>query len=158
MKIYIDQIPESGLVLTESCDPSTLDLNRPDIRFTDPINISAQITKGINCLCVDLKIDATIHLDCSRCLEEFTTPKSLEIKLNFPIENKASGPTAHRVYDPNGSGTRRPAGVIDLADNLREEIILNYPLKPLCRSDCLGLCPTCGQNLNKAKCNCKPRS
>ena len=139
MKIYIDQIPESGLVLTESCDPSTLDLNRRDIRFTDPINISAQISKGINCLCVDLKIDATIHLDCSRCLEEFTVPKSLEIKLNFPIENKASG-------------------VIDLADNLREEIILNYPLKPLCRSDCLGLCPTCGQNLNKGKCNCKPRS
>lgn len=139
MKVYIDQIPESGLELTESCDPSTLDLNRGDIRFTDPINISAQITKGINCLCVDLKIDATIHLDCSRCLEEFTAPKSLEIKLNFPIENKASG-------------------VIDLADNLREEIILNYPLKPLCRSDCLGLCPTCGQNLNKGKCNCKPRS
>ena len=139
MKVYIDQIPESGLVLTESCDPSVLDLNRGDIRFTDPINISAQITKGINCLCVDLKIDATIHLDCSRCLEEFTAPKSLEIKLNFPIENKASG-------------------VIDLADNLREEIILNYPLKPLCRSDCLGLCPTCGQNLNKGKCNCKPRS
>ena len=135
MKVYIDQIPESGLVLTESCDPSTLDLNRGDIRFTDPINISAQITKGINCLCVDLKIDATTHLDCSRCLEEFTAPKSLEIKLNFPIENKASG-------------------VIDLADNLREEIILNYPLKPLCRSDCLGLCPTCGQNLNKGKCNC----
>ncbi len=147
MKIYIDQIPESGLVLTESCDPSTLDLNRGDIRFTDPINISAQITKGINCLCVDLKIDATIHLDCSRCLEEFTAPKSLEIKLNLPIENKASGPTG-----------RRPAGVIDLTDNLREEIILNYPLKPLCRSDCLGLCPTCGQNLNKGKCNCKPRS
>ena len=139
MKIYIDQIPESGLVLTESCDPSTLDLNRRDIRFTDPINISAQISKGINCLCVDLKIDATIHLDCSRCLEEFTVPKSLEIKLNFPIENKASG-------------------VIDLTDNLREEIMLNYPLKPLCRSDCLGLCPTCGQNLNKGKCNCKPRS
>ena len=139
MKIYIDQIPESGLALTESCDPSALDLNRADVRFTDPINISAQITKGINCLCVDLKIDATIHLDCSRCLEEFTAPKSLEIKLNFPIENKASG-------------------VIDLADNLREEIILNYPLKPLCRSDCLGLCPTCGQNLNKGKCNCKPRS
>ncbi len=139
MKVYIDQIPESGLVLTESCDPSALDLNRGNIRFTDPINISAQITKGINCLCVDLKIDTIIHLDCSRCLEEFTTPKSLEIKLNFPIENKASG-------------------VIDLADNLREEIILNYPLKPLCRSDCLGLCPTCGQNLNKGKCNCKPRS
>lgn len=136
MKIYIDQIPESGLELTESCDPSILDLNRGDIRLTDSLRVFAQISKGINNLSVSLKVDTTMHLNCSRCLEEFTTPLSKKTKLNFPIENKKT---------------------IDLADNLREEIMLEYPLKPLCSSDCLGLCPSCGKNLNKGKCNCKPR-
>ena len=133
MKIYIDQIPETGLELSESCEPNTLDLDRVDIKFAEPLNISAQVTKEANLISVSLKIDAIMHLNCNRCLEEFTLPWSKEIKLNFPIENKRE---------------------IDLADNLREEIILSYPLKPLCRKDCLGLCPNCGQNLNKRKCNC----
>ena len=37
----------------------------------------------------------------------------------------------------------------------REEIILGYPVKFLCKIDCLGLCPKCGQNLNEKKCDCK---
>lgn len=132
MKIYIDQIPEAGLALSQKCEPAALDLKRHDIRFSEPINLSGQINKGINCVSVQLKIEAAMHLNCSRCLEEFTAPLSKEIKLNFPTENKQE---------------------IDLADNLREEIVLSYPLKPLCRPDCRGLCTTCGKNLNKGRCN-----
>jgi len=134
MKIHIDQIPDSGLRLSEKCEPSALDLNRADIKLKEPINSVAQITKGANFISVELAIDATMYLNCNRCLEEFAAPKSLKTKLNLPIENKS---------------------VIDLTDNLREEIILSYPLKPLCRPDCLGLCPVCGQNLNKGKCGCR---
>ncbi|MBL7085051.1 MAG: DUF177 domain-containing protein [Candidatus Omnitrophica bacterium] len=137
MKIYIDQIPEAGLELTENCEPSSLDLNRADIKFTEPIKLSAQISKGINNISVKLEIDAAMHLNCSRCLEEFTAPLSKKINLDFPIENRTE---------------------IDIAGNLREEIILSHPLKPLCRSDCRGLCTICGQNLNKKKCNCKDKN
>lgn len=136
MKIYINQIPDTGLELSETCEPSSLDLDRPDIKLTEPINISAQVSKGTNFISVKLVIEVAIHLNCSRCLEEFTVPKSLETKLNLPIENRDA---------------------IDLTDNLREEIMLNYPLKPLCRPECRGLCPVCGRNLNTGRCNCQPR-
>lgn len=134
MKIKIAQIPDSGLQLSESCRPSDLDLNGADIKFTEPINLSCEVSKGINNVSVSLKINTTMHLNCSRCLEEFTIPLSKEVKLNFPIEHKKE--------------------VVDLTDNLREEIMLGYPLKPLCRPDCRGLCSSCGQNLNQGKCNC----
>ena len=134
MKINIDQIPEAGLELTESCEPTSLDLERADIKFSEPINLLAKISKGADLISVDLKIDATMHLNCSRCLEGFTPPLSKEVKLNLSIENKSE---------------------IDITDNLREEIILGHPLKPLCRSACRGLCPSCGRNLNKGKCGCK---
>ena len=135
MKIYIDQISDAGLELTESCPPTTLDLDRSDIKVTEPIKVSAQITKGINNISVNLKIDAALHLTCNRCLEEFVFSLSRKATLNFPIENKT---------------------IIDFTDNLREEIMLSYPLQPLCRADCLGLCPVCGKNLNEGKCNCRP--
>lgn len=133
MKIKVAEIPNSGLELNESYWPGDLDLNRADIEFTEPINLSCEVKKGINNIAINLKINATMYLNCSRCLEEFIMPLSKEVKLNFLIEHQE---------------------VVDLTDNLREEIILEYPLKPLCRPDCRGLCLRCGQNLNQGKCNC----
>ena len=46
-------------------------------------------------------------------------------------------------------------GVMDLAPLLREEVILAVPMGVLCRSDCAGLCPVCGQNLNEGTCDCE---
>ena len=77
MKIYIDQIPESGLELNESCEPAALDLDREDIKLSEPITLSAQATKGINNISVNLKADLLMHLKCSRCIEKFTAAKSL---------------------------------------------------------------------------------
>jgi len=45
--------------------------------------------------------------------------------------------------------------MLDVSDDLRQEIILTYPVKCLCREDCQGLCPACGKNLNSETCSCK---
>jgi uncharacterized protein len=42
-------------------------------------------------------------------------------------------------------------------DNVVEEfLILAVPMRPVCKEDCLGLCPNCGVNLNDKKCECLP--
>jgi uncharacterized protein len=132
MKINIDQIPESGLELKESLIPGDLDLSRSDVKFTEPIDISCQANKGIGIVSLNLRFCATMHLTCGRCLQEFNDTLSRQLKLDLPLEG---------------------AKELDITDNLREEIILSFPLKPLCRADCRGLCPQCGQNLNKGRCN-----
>ncbi len=43
---------------------------------------------------------------------------------------------------------------IDLAPMVRENLLLDGPLAPLCRPDCAGLCPTCGIDRNTATCDC----
>jgi uncharacterized protein len=43
---------------------------------------------------------------------------------------------------------------IDFTADIRDAIILAIPIKILCREDCKGLCPQCGQNLNSETCNC----
>ncbi|HLD40656.1 MAG TPA: DUF177 domain-containing protein, partial [Candidatus Omnitrophota bacterium] len=45
---------------------------------------------------------------------------------------------------------------IDISEDIRQEIILEYPDKPLCEETCLGLCVNCGRNLNEGNCNCAP--
>ena len=44
--------------------------------------------------------------------------------------------------------------VLDLTDLLRQCVITDQPMKPLCQSDCQGLCQECGVNLNQEKCTC----
>jgi uncharacterized protein len=45
-------------------------------------------------------------------------------------------------------------GWLDLRKPLREQILLAMPMHLLCRPDCKGLCPNCGQNLNEGPCQC----
>jgi uncharacterized protein len=44
-------------------------------------------------------------------------------------------------------------GIIDLNPVLREYAVLEIPMRPLCKPDCKGLCPICGNNLNDSNCN-----
>jgi uncharacterized protein len=43
---------------------------------------------------------------------------------------------------------------IDLDPYVYEEVMLNMPMRPLCREECKGICPTCGKNRNTEPCDC----
>jgi uncharacterized protein len=43
---------------------------------------------------------------------------------------------------------------LDLGPMVREALVLELPLAPLCRPDCLGLCPVCGTDRNREPCSC----
>ena len=45
---------------------------------------------------------------------------------------------------------------VDLTGDIRESIILAFPMNPLCEQGCKGLCASCGGNLNETRCECAP--
>jgi uncharacterized protein len=45
---------------------------------------------------------------------------------------------------------------LELGEMVREELILAVPPYVLCREDCRGLCPQCGNDLNEGPCSCSP--
>jgi uncharacterized protein len=47
------------------------------------------------------------------------------------------------------------SGDVDLSPAVEEAILFGLPLIPLCRDNCLGLCPGCGADLNTQKCCCQ---
>ncbi len=134
MKIEINKIPLEGFTLEEESSAAVLDLNTEIINFRGPIRIRADVFRITNAVTVHLVLDALMHIVCSRCLDEVEIQFKKKIALNYPVEKAQL--------------------VIDLDPDIREEIILDYPIKPLCKPDCQGLCPKCGRNLNQGKCNC----
>lgn len=79
-------------------------------------------------------ITGELTLECGRCLEKFAMPVNLTFTQAYPAE------------DPE----------IDLENEVRELLILNLPIKPLCREECKGICPGCGKNRNAEECSCTP--
>jgi len=101
-------------------------------------------------------LEARLRMRCVRCLESFEAPLASEFALILVPE--AAGP----VEPGEREEDEREAllfygreGRVELADVAREQIYLNLPLKPLCRPDCRGLCPTCGANRNRLECACR---
>ena len=45
---------------------------------------------------------------------------------------------------------------IDLQQGIQEQVVMAFPLRPLCDENCKGLCPKCGSDLNQADCECEP--
>ena len=89
-------------------------------------------------------VTASAILRCNRCLTgiEFTATADVV---------QAYGPPSDDDILPIDSD-----GSIDLGPLLHDELSLAIPLVPVCRDDCLGLCPTCGTDLNKEPCEGHP--
>lgn len=88
---------------------------------------------------------AGVVLICDRCLVSFKAhiPFRLEREYNL---NRNEDSIENLFVDKYGE--------IDLSEAIREDIILNIPMKNICDAKCLGICPGCGVNLNIEECRC----
>jgi len=100
------------------------------------------------------RISTETEIECTRCLEPVT--KSLEIEFDDIFVDLADEPVSDEMAVPGADLDESIAidGKIDVAEVIREQIILALPEQTFCRADCKGLCPKCGENLNLIDCNC----
>lgn len=135
MKINIARISTEGLEAVDDINQSVLDLNRDDLRFISPLKVKANLQKTVNVVSADVEISFRLLFACSRCLKEEEEDLTQKYKFNYEIKKEDR--------------------FIDLEPDIREEIILAYPVKLLCKPDCQGLCPRCGKDLNQGSCSCE---
>lgn len=99
-------------------------------------------------------LDTGVELECSRCLCPFRTCLRLHFEEEFfPIIDVNTGAAIPLPEEPGGFTTDEQHN-IDLTEAVRQYILVAAPMKPLCRENCGGLCPVCGQNLNNGTCRC----
>ena len=117
-------------------------IGNPVIEVTEePISVQALLESVIDGVLVTGDIEYPVVGQCSRCLdpidESRTVPFS-ELYLWSPPEQ----------IDPDADPLPLvQAGLIELSDVVRDAIVLDLPLAPVCREDCPGLCAECGARL-----------
>lgn len=128
-----------------------------DARILSPLTARMQLLPQEDGLLVRGAIKGTVILPCNLCTEdaELVINHKFDSFEPFPAElgkGDAPDPDMDEYFmrlAPQGTGVE-----INLAALAWEEFIEALPQYPLCREDCAGLCPSCGQNLNQAQCSC----
>ncbi|EKX95443.1 DUF177 domain-containing protein [Selenomonas sp. oral taxon 138] len=123
--------------------PESLELGDEDRRFRGEIRVDGTLMNTGSSLRAAGTVRAHRAFVCDRCLAE----GEREIALDFSEDYaKTPGETDEAVlYDGE---------TIVLDDLVRDTLLVAEPLRELCKSDCKGLCPVCGQNLNEGQCDC----
>lgn len=105
---------------------------------------TARFTRTPQGLLSQVKMRATLFTDCARCLTTVPQPLTIDFAELFAFAPKYATESGLILPDD---------GNINLEPLVREYMLLEVPLNPLCKPDCKGLCPVCGGNLNEEVCN-----
>ena len=134
---------------------------REDIQRLDPeiaplstLNGAIQMIRTNDGIYVRGNLNLSTELICSRCLDPFSMPLKFtldeEFRATLDIVTGAHLP----VLDEDESATLIDEHhTLDLTEVARQGILLAMPPFPICRTNCAGLCPTCGKNRNFEECH-----
>ncbi len=135
------------------------DLEDAEVRLVAPVQGTLRLIRDLAGIWVDGRLETRAELNCARCLDPAEVDLEIELSEHFrPTVTIADGPPIQ--VDPDEEA--EPATEIDghhmlaLGPVVWQNIELALPQHALCRPDCAGLCPTCGQNLNAGPCACRP--
>ena len=135
-----DVLKDDGKILRVDADfgPDTFEMKLGKYPITRKTPVSLVLTnKGKRNLLIQGRMDLTILIPCGRCLEEVP----VEFELDF-----------EKKIDMNLTEEERRD--LDVDELVYSEILVNWPLRVLCKEDCKGICSICGKNLNHGTCDC----
>lgn len=158
MFLDVNELAIRKIRIRKSYAPGMVDFHSEEFAQTAPLDVraTAELIEG------QIRIFGHLHTQlqfaCSRCLEPVCEEISKDFDLFYrPVERPSRPDEIHLTDEDIDVGFFRGDGVF-LADVLAEQINLLVPMKVICRSDCRGLCPHCGADLNHEDCRCEVHS
>lgn len=139
-----------GFLINQSVGYSRdFDVEIPTIRLEHDLELTgmsgtARLTRTAQGLLVQVKMQATLLTECVRCLTDFMQPLVIDFTELYAFSRNSV--TDSDLLVPEDAH-------IDLSPLVREYMLLDMPISPLCRPDCKGLCPICGENQNEVACS-----
>ena len=163
MFIRIRDLETEAVEFREEVLPGRLDFGaemqqRSPLRANGRAELIEERTHGVKQTIKDIRLTGSlsgqVEVQCARCLE----PVTRDVQCSFDLLYR---PLAAVERDDEVSISEAETEVgfykgegLALEDVLREQVLLAVPVKAVCREECRGLCPRCGQNLNQSKCAC----
>lgn len=133
--------PGTERVLATTLTIGELGIDDPRFAPDDPVDVALRLEALTDGIVVTGRLGSSWHGTCRRCAAPATG--ALECEVHELYQRVVTDPDAFELGD-----------LLDLEPMVREVLLLDAPLVPLCRPDCSGLCPVCGADLNSETCSC----
>ena len=149
-------------LLKEHTGPSRHHQLHEDISDLDPtlkpltaLNGNVELIRTPDGILVRADLHTSVELTCSRCLTQFSMPVRFKVDEEFlPTVDIMTGARLPETEDTDPATLIDIHHLLDLTEIVRQDLNLALPYVPLCRNECKGLCPNCGQNWNDGDCDC----
>ena len=164
MLLVVDRIKDTGLSLEgeEQADIAERHCSHwlgDDVTFVTPLSYRFRAQSVGSIIEVEGALHVGVELTCGRCLKGFRFSLEPDFSVAFVNEKEFS-----KSVDEDGEVELRADELglssftgeqIDLRETLCEQVLLSLPSQPLCSAECKGLCPECGEDLNRRDCRCE---
>lgn len=152
MIIELASLGKSPKAIEAEFSPEDIELG--EVKLAENTSFKGQIYKDDRKTHLAGHISTKLATDCVRCLEPVNVPVDIDFEDIFVDAADEPKQDELEVAVTDLDESLVIGGSIDLKDVVREQIILATDEPVLCREDCKGLCPKCGQNRNLIDCKC----
>lgn len=123
----------------------------PDVELAGPLDADLRLQRTNRGILVRGRVRAPLRRICARCTDPFVEEVAADVEEEFlPSVDPVTGqPVAVEAGEAEGAHRIDDHHEIQLDPILRDELVLTEPMVPLCRPDCPGLCPECGERLDR---------
>lgn len=161
-RIDLRSIPENGRRFTFRLNPDSClgsDDEEDGISLKSPLDADLEIRKaGGRKFVVEGHIEGMLEVRCDRCLENFQWPIETDFRSFFALPSEETSDSELELDDEDLDVEFRIGEDVDIPDVIREQVLLDLPMKRVCSEDCKGLCKKCGKDLNQGPCECEKNS
>lgn len=172
MFIDLQNVPDDGQVLDRVVPRGSVRLDDDAFAFSTDLRLSGRLEPtsepAERSFRLKGRLEGRLDVVCARCLCRFGVDLDEVLDLlylsqseNVALEGSDAEPAG--AHEDGRALLAEDLAVafyrddqIDVGQMVFEQTLLSLPMKPLCRPDCAGLCPSCGVNRNESSCACSP--
>jgi uncharacterized protein len=152
--VELSAIPHEGLSRAFRSSGKALGIGDPELAVVLPVEVACQFSRVDREVVVQGSLRSAVRLTCGRCAEEFVLPLSIALEAVYLPIHEISSERATALEKGATDVYSYAEQVIDIAEMVRDKLLLSIPLQPHCMVGCKGLCPSCGVNRNAVSCQC----
>lgn len=154
MQIDLREIDQGQTRLEMEITGASIGITPPEIALEGPVALALDLDRRGDEIWIRGRIHVIVLQQCSRCLVDFSQILELDFEV-FCARVQNPRVESHPALDEEDGGVHYHDGkVLSIDGEIREAVILGLPMRPLCKEDCAGLCPQCGEDRNLGPCRC----
>lgn len=159
--IDLETIPETGKHQRFRMEPEEwrpMEETDGVVELAGPLTLEADIQRAGSRILLKGHLQGDVRIRCDRCLDTFDRHVDNRFQTFFSLPKEDGTDEEIELEEEDLDVAFTQGEELDVLGLIREQVLLEQPMKRLCSEACKGLCARCGKNLNEGPCGCTSRS